>query len=139
MKRPMKRRYKILLWTGGILAVGVIGLRLVLSHESPCEPAPALAAGTETMKGWVRRCYGGPEIVQYEDLEKPVAADDEVIVKVRAASVNPYDWHMMRGKPYVMRMMGSGIGKPSEPLLGGRLRGRGRVRRQERHELQTRR
>ncbi len=114
----MKKRYKILLWTGGILAVGVIGLRLVLSHESPCEPAPALAAGATTMKGWLRRCYGGPEIVQYEDLEKPVAADDEVIVKVRAASVNPYDWHMMRGKPYIMRMMGPGIGKPADPLLG---------------------
>jgi NADPH:quinone reductase-like Zn-dependent oxidoreductase len=114
----MKRRYKFLLWTCGILALGVFGLRLVLSHESPCESAPALAAGAQTMKGWVRRCYGGPEIVQYEDLEKPVAADDEVIVKVRAASVNPYDWHMMRGKPYIMRMMGSGIGKPADPLLG---------------------
>jgi NADPH:quinone reductase-like Zn-dependent oxidoreductase len=114
----MKRRYKFLLWTAGLLAVGVLGLRLVLSHESPCEPAPALTAGATTMKGWVRRCYGGPEIVQYEDLEKPVAADDEVIVKVRAASVNPYDWHMMRGKPYIMRMMGPGLGKPSDPLLG---------------------
>jgi NADPH:quinone reductase-like Zn-dependent oxidoreductase len=114
----MKRRYKFLLWTGGIAAVGIIALRLVLSHESPCEPAPALAAGAETMKGWVRRCYGGPEIVQYEDLQKPIAADDEIIVKVRAASVNPYDWHMMRGKPYIMRMMGSGIGKPADPLLG---------------------
>ena len=115
----MKKRYKFLLWTGGILAVGVIALRLVLSHDSPCEPGPALADGAETMKAWVRRCYGGPEIVKYEDLEKPVAADDEVIVKVRAASVNPYDWHMMRGKPYVMRMMGPGLGKPTDPLLGG--------------------
>jgi NADPH:quinone reductase-like Zn-dependent oxidoreductase len=55
--------------------------------------------------------------VQYDDLAKPVASDDEVIVKVRAASVNPLDWHYMRGKPYVMRM-GTGIGAPTDPQLG---------------------
>jgi NADPH:quinone reductase-like Zn-dependent oxidoreductase len=114
----MKRRYKVLLWTAGTLGVAVIGLRLVLSHDSPCGTAPPLAAGETPMKGWVHRCYGGPDIVQYEDLPKPVPADDEVIVKVRAASVNPLDWHYMRGKPYVMRMMGSGVGSPKDPLLG---------------------
>jgi NADPH:quinone reductase-like Zn-dependent oxidoreductase len=114
----MKRRYKILLWTAGSLLVAVVGLRIVLSHDSPCGSAPAPGAGETLMKGWVHRCYGGPEIVQYEDMPKPVAADDEVIVKVRAASVNPLDWHYLRGKPYVMRMMGSGVGGPKDPLLG---------------------
>jgi NADPH:quinone reductase-like Zn-dependent oxidoreductase len=114
----MKRRYKVLLWTVGTLSVAVIGLRLTLSHDSPCAVAPPLAAGETPMKGWVHRCYGGPDIVQYEDLPKPVPADDEVIVKVRAASVNPLDWHYMRGKPYVMRMLGSGVGSPKDPLLG---------------------
>jgi NADPH:quinone reductase-like Zn-dependent oxidoreductase len=113
----MKRRYKVLLWAAGTVGVAVLGLRLVLSHDSPCGAAPALAAGETLMKGWVHRCYGGPEIVQYEDLPKPVSADDEVIVKVRAASVNPLDWHYMRGKPYVMRM-DSGVGSPKDPLLG---------------------
>jgi len=114
----MKRRCKVLLWTAGTLGIAVIGLRLVLSHDSPCLPAPPLAAGETPMAGWVHRCYGGPDIVQYEELPKPVAADDEVVVKVRAASVNPLDWHYMRGKPYVMRMMGSGVGRPKDPLLG---------------------
>lgn len=114
----MKKRYKIPLWIVGVVILGVIAMRFVLSHDSPCEPLPALAAGTPTMNGWVHRCYGGPETVSYEQLEKPVAADDEVIVKVRAASVNPLDWHYMRGKPYVMRLMGSGVGKPTDPLLG---------------------
>jgi len=114
----MKRRYKFLLWTAGTVGVAVIALRLVLSHDSPCATPPPFAAGETPMKGWVHRCYGGPEIVQYEDLPKPKAADDEVIVKVRAASVNPLDWHYMRGKPYVMRMMGSGVGAPTDPLLG---------------------
>jgi len=114
----MKRRYKVLLWAAGTVSVAVIGLRLVLSHDSPCATAPPLAADETPMKGWVHRCYGGPDIVQYEDLPKPVSADDEVIVKVRAASVNPLDWHYMRGKPYIMRMMGSGIGAPKDPPLG---------------------
>jgi NADPH:quinone reductase-like Zn-dependent oxidoreductase len=114
----MKRRYKVLLWTAGTLGLAVIGLRLVLSHDSPCAAAPPLAADEPRMNGWVHRCYGGPDVVQYEELPKPVPADDEVIVKVRAASVNPLDWHYMRGKPYVMRMMGSGVGSPGDPLLG---------------------
>ena len=59
----MKRRYKVLLLTAGTLAVAVIGLRLVLSHDSPCGSAPPLAAGETPMKGWVHRCYGGPDIV----------------------------------------------------------------------------
>jgi NADPH:quinone reductase-like Zn-dependent oxidoreductase len=117
-ENTMKRRYKILLWTAGTLGVAVIALRLVLSHDSPCGTAPPLAAGETPMKGWVRRCYGGPENLQYEDLAKPVAAEDEVIVRVRAASVNPLDWHYMRGKPYVMRMMGSGLGAPTDAQLG---------------------
>jgi NADPH:quinone reductase-like Zn-dependent oxidoreductase len=114
----MKRRYKILWWTLGILGIAIVGLRLLLSHDSPCSDGPPISAGTPTMKGWVHRCYGGPETVQYEDLARPVAADDEVIVKVRAASVNPLDWHYMRGKPYIMRMMGSGIGAPTDAQLG---------------------
>jgi NADPH:quinone reductase-like Zn-dependent oxidoreductase len=114
----MKKRYKIPLWFLGILVVAIFGLRLLLSHDAACEPAPTLADGTPTMKGWVHRCYGGPETVTFEDLEKPAPADDEVIVKVRAASVNPLDWHYMRGKPYAMRLMGSGIGKPTDPFLG---------------------
>ena len=90
------------------------------------------------MKGWVHRCYGGPEILQFEDLAKPVAEDDAVIVKVRAASVNPLDWHTMRGKPYFMRM-DAGIGAPTESAVRRGLRRRGRVGGQERHEVQTRR
>jgi NADPH:quinone reductase-like Zn-dependent oxidoreductase len=114
----MKRRNKIFLWTAGTVVVAVVALRLVLSHDSPCGTAPPLAAGETTMKGWVRRCYGGPENLQYEDLAKPVASDDEVIVKVRAASVNPLDWHYMRGKPFVMRMVGTGLGAPTDAQLG---------------------
>ena len=113
----MKRRYKILWWSLGTLGVALVGVRLTLSHDSTCGTAPPIAEGAPTMKGWVHRCYGGPEILQFEDLAKPVVEDDSVIVKVRAASVNPLDWHYMRGKPYFMRM-DAGIGAPTEAQLG---------------------
>src|SRR5580658_8430264 len=69
------------------------------------------------MKGIVRRCYGSPEVVRYEDLAKPTPLDNEILVKVHAASVNPLDWHYLEGKPYLVRIDG-GFGKPQNPRLG---------------------
>jgi len=113
----MKLRYKI---SGGILVVVVIALSslgLVLSHNSDCKPAPAIADTSETMKATVYRCYGSPDVLKVEDIEKPAPADDQVLVRVVAASVNPLDWHYMRGSPYLMRLM-IGIGSPDETRLG---------------------
>ena len=113
----MKLRYKI---GGGVLvflAVTVTSLALVLSHNSACAPAPAIADKSETMKAIVYRCYGSPDVLKVEDIEKPTPADDEVLVRVHAASVNPLDWHYMRGSPYIMRL-GTGIGSPDETRLG---------------------
>src|SRR5262249_25778334 len=58
-----------------------------------------------------------PEVVRYGDLVKPTPADDEVLVRVRAASVNPLDWHYVEGTPYLVRLDG-GFGKPENPRLG---------------------
>jgi len=69
------------------------------------------------MKAIVYRCYGSPDVLRFEDIEKPIAADDQVLVKVHAASVNPLDWHYMRGTPYLVRT-DSGLGKPTDPRLG---------------------
>ena len=105
---------------GGILilaAVAVASLALVVSHDSPCGPAPALPDGAKLMKAVVHRCYGPADVLKLEDIEKPTAADNEVLVKVRAAAVNPLDWHYMRGAPYLVRME-SGLGAPNNPQLG---------------------
>jgi NADPH:quinone reductase-like Zn-dependent oxidoreductase len=113
----MKLRYKILGVLGIVLAVGVASLALVMSHTSPCGPAPSPPAGATLMKGVVYRCYGSPAVLRYEDIAKPAPAEDEVLVKVRAASVNPLDWHYMEGTPYMVRI-GAGFGKPDNPRLG---------------------
>jgi NADPH:quinone reductase-like Zn-dependent oxidoreductase len=113
----MKLRYKI---TGGVLiflGVALTSLGLVLNHTADCGPAPALADGAETMKAIVYRCYGSPDVLEFEDIEKPTPADDEVLVKVHSASVNPLDWHYMRGSPYLMRL-GTGLGAPNRAGLG---------------------
>ena len=113
----MKLRYKILGVLVILLAVGVLSLALAMSHTSPCGPAPPPPAGVTLMKGIVYRCYGSPDVLRYEDIAKPTVADNEVLVKVHAASVNPLDWHDVEGTPYIVRL-DDGFGKPENPRLG---------------------
>ncbi len=113
----MKLRYKILGVLVIVLAVGVLSLALAMGHTSACGPAPSPPPGATLMKGITYRCYGSPDVLRYEDIPKPTAADDEVLVKVHAASVNPLDWHYMEGTPYMVRM-DAGFGKPQNPRLG---------------------
>ena len=70
------------------------------------------------MKAAVRDRYGAPEkVVELQEVDRPVAADDEVLVRVRAASVNPADWYGVTGTPYVGRVE-MGLRKPKERRLG---------------------
>src|SRR5258708_13441117 len=70
----------------------------------------------ELMKAIVCHNYGPPDVVKLEDIEKPTAADDEVLIKVRAASVNPVD-RLYRGRPYLVRIK-IGLSKPKDTRLG---------------------
>ena len=69
------------------------------------------------MKAIVYYEYGSPEVLKCEEIEKPVPRDDEVLIRVHAASLNPYDWHFMRGTPYPLRLM-AGVRKPKTNRLG---------------------
>ena len=69
------------------------------------------------MKAIVNLRYGSPEGLELRDVEKPEVAPDGVLVRVHAAAVNPYDWHMMRGKPYFARAF-FGLRHPKQPVLG---------------------
>ena len=55
--------------------------------------------------------YGPPDTLELRDIEMPVVGDDEVLVRVRAASVNPLDWRFMRAAPYLVRML-AGLSRP---------------------------
>ncbi len=74
------------------------------------------------MKAIVRHGYGPPDVLRCEDVEKPGAGNDEVLIRVRAASLNPLDWHYMRGSPYIVRAM-TGLREPKVPRLGADLAG----------------
>jgi NADPH:quinone reductase-like Zn-dependent oxidoreductase len=63
------------------------------------------------MKAIVYHSYGSPDVLRCQEIEKPTAGDNEVLIKVRAASVNPADWHFMRGTPYIARIL-FGLRKP---------------------------
>jgi NADPH:quinone reductase-like Zn-dependent oxidoreductase len=69
------------------------------------------------MKAIVQDEYGPPEVMELRELEMPAAKDDEVLIRVHAASANPADWHFMRGVPYIMRPQ-SGLRKPKAGVLG---------------------
>ena len=88
---------------------------MLCSHKIAAERTP--------MKAIVYQNYGPPDILQLEEIEKPTAGDDEVLIKVRAASVNPLDWHFMRGTPYIIRIVMTGLSKPKIPRLGADVAG----------------
>jgi NADPH:quinone reductase-like Zn-dependent oxidoreductase len=75
------------------------------------------------MKAMVNAKYGPPDVLELTEVGKPVPEDDEVLVKVHAASVNPADWHILRGEPYVARLQ-LGLREPKERVLGCDVAGR---------------
>jgi len=62
------------------------------------------------MKAIVYQNFGSPDILRFEEIDKPTPADNEVLIKVRAASVNPLDWKLMKGGPFILRLL-LGLGK----------------------------
>jgi NADPH:quinone reductase-like Zn-dependent oxidoreductase len=75
------------------------------------------------MKAIVHHHYGPADLLSVEDIDKPTAGDNEVLIGVRAASVNPVDWHYMRGAPYAVRI-GGGLRQPKDLRLGVDVAGR---------------
>jgi NADPH:quinone reductase-like Zn-dependent oxidoreductase len=70
------------------------------------------------MKGIAFEDYGSPDVLELKDVHKPAVNDDAVLVRVRAASANPYDWHFMRGLPYIARLIATGLARPKFSVLG---------------------
>ena len=70
------------------------------------------------MKAIVQDKYGSPDVLELKAIDKPVVNDGEVLVRVHAASVHPDVWHVLRGLPYVLRIMGAGLSKPKNSVPG---------------------
>jgi NADPH:quinone reductase-like Zn-dependent oxidoreductase len=76
------------------------------------------------LKAIVRTKYGSPDVLELREIDKPVPKDNQVIVRIHAASVNPLDWHILRGEPFLVRLMGFGLLKPKHQILGADMAGR---------------
>jgi NADPH:quinone reductase-like Zn-dependent oxidoreductase len=70
------------------------------------------------MKAIVYYNYGSPAVLKLEEVEKPTPKDNEVLIKVHAASANAADWHLLRADPFLVRLMGMGLLKPKNTILG---------------------
>ena len=109
---------RVLGWSALAISVAlVLGVLVAYFSSSNTCDAPNTAAPGNPMKAIVYCDYGTADVLKLEDIEKPTPADDEILVRVRAAAVNPLDWHTMRGTPYIMRI-GSGLRKPKVTRLG---------------------
>jgi NADPH:quinone reductase-like Zn-dependent oxidoreductase len=76
-----------------------------------------------TMKAILRDVYGSADVVQLRDVDKPAIGDGEVLVRVHAAGLDRGTWHVMTGRPYLMRIAGFGVRAPKNPVLGRELAG----------------
>jgi NADPH:quinone reductase-like Zn-dependent oxidoreductase len=75
------------------------------------------------MKAFVYNKYGTPDVLRLEEVEKPVPKDNEVLIKIHAASVNAADWHLLTADIFLVRLMGMGLFKPKKAILGGDVAG----------------
>src|SRR6267143_5897493 len=109
---------RILKWTFLLILIGgFVWFEIAYwSSTNDCDKKNA-AAPTYPMKAIVHCDYGLANL-KLQDIEKPVPTDDQILVRVHAVSVNPYDWHFVEGTPYVMRGMGVVLRKPKEIRLG---------------------
>ena len=76
------------------------------------------------MKAIVYHEYGSPDVLEFTEVEKPAPQDDEVLIKIHAASVNAYDWHFLTADIFLIRLMGGGLLKPKYTRLGADIAGR---------------
>jgi NADPH:quinone reductase-like Zn-dependent oxidoreductase len=113
----LRLRYKIISAVGLLIVASLVAVALVLSHDAPCGPAHPAAPTAASMRAVVHRCYGTPQVLKVDSIARPLLADDGVLIRVRAASINPLEWHLVRGNPYVMRAA-LGIGVPKDIRLG---------------------
>jgi len=108
---------RILKWSVIVIALALLVWFQIAYWTSTNDYDRQTAAPNHPMKAIVYSDYGLSNL-KLENIEKPTPNDDQILVKVRAASVNPYDWHFVEGTPKIMRAMGVGLRKPKDTRLG---------------------
>jgi NADPH:quinone reductase-like Zn-dependent oxidoreductase len=76
------------------------------------------------MRAIVQDRYGSPDVLELKDIDRPSMGDGDVLVRVHAASVNPQDWHIMRARPFIVRVSGYGLRTPKKRIRGTDVAGR---------------
>ncbi len=105
--------HRQLLITGFCLVALLLGRAArAQEHEQRSQTAATM------MRAIVYHDFGSPDVLRVEEIPKPVPNDNQVLVRVRAAAINPLDWHYMEGSPYIARLLGFGLVKPKNPRLG---------------------
>jgi NADPH:quinone reductase-like Zn-dependent oxidoreductase len=103
-------------------------------HPEPFAPHAATPSGSHApgqrhapvpsaMRAITHEVFGSPEVLHLERVPVPQPRPGEVLVRIHAAAVNPWDWHFLRGLPYIARLNGAGIRRPKHPVPGGDIAG----------------
>ena len=113
MKRVFKWLFRIVL----VLLIVAFLFVFVAYWRSTNDCAKYANAPANPIKAIVYCDYGLANL-KLEQIEKPTPTDDQLLVRVRAASVNPYDWHFVEGSPKIIRLLATGLRKPKDTRLG---------------------
>jgi NADPH:quinone reductase-like Zn-dependent oxidoreductase len=117
-KRPRKRWKRVLKWSVSAILLLLVAWMLVAYWTSTNDCERYAATPAQPTKAIVYCDYGVTNL-KLQDIEKPTPAEDQLLVRVRAASVNPLDWHFIEGTPYIGRFLfGMGPRKPKDTRLG---------------------
>lgn len=111
------RLQRALKWTAVVVPAALLATGVVAYWRSDNACSQPSAAPRVPMRATVYCDYGSPQMLRTEMVETPVAGDDQIRVRVRAAAVNPLDWHYLRGTPYIGRLE-MGLRRPRETRLG---------------------
>lgn len=115
--KPRKRWKRVMKWSLAVIVLALITLFFTAYWTSTNDCERYATAPANPMKAVVYCDYGVANL-KFQDIEKPTPADDQLLVRVRAASVNPLDWHYVEGTPYLMRALAAGLRKPKDTQLG---------------------
>ena len=117
MSSKLMKLKRILEWSVTVILLALLAWFEIAYWTSTNDCGLNAASPNNSMKAIVYCDYGVANL-KLQDIEKPTPADDQLLVRVRAASVNPLDWHFIEGTPKIMRMMGVGLRKPKDTRLG---------------------